>query len=333
MVGESQPDFVRELWDEIRPNAIEQADRVVAGRTRLGLARQCARVGVPRRRRPPAGRVLGSFGAGGSRGARDGTGRPAPAEDAPDRPPSSRPRLACARPRARMSARKPELGTTPRPRHGRPGADAGGCAAGDQAPQLGAIDSALNAGPEKDSTAYATPAAGEADAVAAAVLDLVEGRDADVPEGYSVMRQKDVDVLAEKAVDGRTRGWGLSPFGETARRPSSSRCRIPAPTSSRRISARSCSHPRRRERFSWPVPTALPVTVPPTSPTSRARSSRTSTAPSFGPAGPSCNCTASRRRRTMSEPRPWCPVVGDAGARRRGGRGGLRPQRDHHLCL
>lgn len=84
-----------------------------------------------------------------------------------------------------------------------------GCVSGGSAPQLGAIDSALDAGPERDSTDYVPPQGGEAAEVAAAARDLVEGRDPTLPDGYTVTAQKDVDVLAEEAVDGRTRGWGL----------------------------------------------------------------------------------------------------------------------------
>ncbi len=60
-----------------------------------------------------------------------------------------------------------------------------------------------------DSSDYVPPQGSEADEVAAAALDLVEGRAPTVPRGYTVTAQKDVDVLAEEAVDGRTRGWGL----------------------------------------------------------------------------------------------------------------------------
>lgn len=99
------------------------------------------------------------------------------------------------------------------------------CASGDAAPQLGAIDSALNAGPERGSTDYVAPEGGEADDVAAAVLDLVDGREATAPQGYELAAQGDVDVLAEKAVDGRTRGWGLF----AARRDSSSTVVVEVP--------------------------------------------------------------------------------------------------------
>ena len=183
------------------------------------------------------------------------------------------------------------------------------CATSGSAPQLGAIDSALNAGPERDSSDYVPPQGSEADEVAAAALDLVEGRAPKVPRGYTVTAQKDVDLLAEEAVDGRTRGWGL--FAVRRDSPSTVVVEVPHPRSDLLTEdigaevfdcdAGACppgggcpSIGQRRARRTWR--------------TSRIRSSRTWTGPSCNPAGRCCSCMASPRHPTISTPRPSCPA-------------------------
>lgn len=74
---------------------------------------------------------------------------------------------------------------------------------------LGAVESVLDAGPQKDSADYVVPDSTEATTVADAVADAAAGREPTPPPGYIVNSQDGLIVLSERADGDAVRGWGI----------------------------------------------------------------------------------------------------------------------------